>query len=221
MMPILKLTDISKTYRTNNQILKILDSISITLYGGDTFSIVGPSGSGKTTLLGICAGLDNPSYGTVEWNGMLINTLSEDKKALLRSQSVGFIFQNFQLLPTLNALENVMIPLELQKKYKNKKKAIELLERVGLGQRMTHYPLQLSGGEQQRVAIARAFIHNPSILFADEPTGNLDTETAQNVENILFELNKENKTTLVLVTHNKDLAQKTSQIITLKNGKMV
>ncbi|MDI9356239.1 MAG: ABC transporter ATP-binding protein [Chitinophagaceae bacterium] len=221
MTPILKLTDISKIYVTNNQVLKILDSISIALYSGDTFSIVGPSGSGKTTLLGICAGLDNPSSGTVEWNGVQINTLTEDKKAFLRSQSVGFIFQNFQLLPTLNALENVMIPLELQGKYTNKKKAIDLLERVGLGKRIHHYPLQLSGGEQQRVAIARAFIHNPSILFADEPTGNLDTETAETVENILFELNKENKTTLVLVTHNKELAQKTSQIITLKNGKMV
>jgi len=183
---------------------------------------VGPSGSGKTTLLGLCAGLDNPTSGVLNLAGEPISQMTENEKAALRNRKVGFIFQNFQLLPTLTALENVMIPLELQERAEGaEKRAAELLERVGLGGRHDHYPSQLSGGEQQRVSLARAFSNDPEILFADEPTGNLDEETGLIVENLLFDLNKEMRTTLVIVTHDLELANKTDRIIKLKGGKII
>ena len=181
-------------------------------------AIVGPSGSGKTTLLGLCAGLDYATSGSVELNGHALESLSEDERAAVRSKEVGFIFQNFQLLPTLTALENVMVPLELKKRKDAITRAQELLSLVGLADRATHYPTQLSGGEQQRVSIARAFANEPKILFADEPTGNLDTETGGIIEDMIFNLNKQNGTTLVLVTHDPELAKKTNKIIQIKGG---
>lgn len=184
-------------------------------------AIVGPSGSGKTTLLGLCAGLDKVTEGQITLDNVLLNALSEDDLAQLRNQSVGFIFQNFQLIPTLTALENVMVPLELRGEKDIQNRSKELLARVGLADRVNHYPNQLSGGEQQRVAIARAFSNQPKILFADEPTGNLDEETSQSIEALLFGLNKEQGTTLVIVTHDNELANKTDKTIKLKGGRLV
>lgn len=221
MGAILKVSKLSKTFYTGQKELTVLDDISFEVEQNSGLSIVGPSGSGKTTLLGLCAGLDEPTTGTVSLVDMELNRLDEDNRAYVRNQYVGFVFQNFQLLPTLTALENVMIPLELRGGKNISNKAEALLKRVGLGERMDHYPSQLSGGEQQRVAIARAFITDPKILFADEPTGNLDEETAENVTNLLFELNQEKGTTLVLVTHNLHLATYTGRILTLKGGKLV
>lgn len=219
---ILEARDIRKTYKGVNKDLTVLDNINFTVEKGEALSIVGPSGSGKTTLLGLCAGLDSPTSGLINLAGEPISQMSENEKASLRNRKVGFIFQNFQLLPTLTALENVMIPLELQERAKGAKaRAKELLERVGLGGRHDHYPSQLSGGEQQRVSLARAFSNDPEILFADEPTGNLDEETGLIVENLLFELNKEMNTTLVIVTHDLELANKTDRIIKLKGGKII
>lgn len=219
---ILEAKEIFKIYKGINKDLTVLDNINFRVKRAETVSIVGPSGSGKTTLLGLCAGLDNPSKGLLNLAGQSISHMTENEKAELRNQKVGFIFQNFQLLPTLTALENVMIPLELQGRAKGAKyKASQLLERVGLGGRQDHYPSQLSGGEQQRVSLARAFSNDPEILFADEPTGNLDADTGVIVENLLFELNKERQTTLVIVTHDLELANKTDRIIKLKGGKIV
>ena len=219
---ILEAKEIFKRYKGVNKELTVLDNINFEVEKGEVLSIVGPSGSGKTTLLGLCAGLDNPSSGVLSLAGQAISTMSENEKAEIRNQKVGFIFQNFQLLPTLTALENVMIPLELQGRAKGAKdKAIELLERVGLSGRHHHYPSQLSGGEQQRVSLARAFSNDPEILFADEPTGNLDEETGSIVEGLLFDLNKEKHTTLIIVTHDLELANKTDRIIRLKGGKIV
>jgi len=184
-------------------------------------SIVGPSGSGKTTLLGLCAGLDRASTGAVELNNIELNTLNEDQRAQVRNQHVGFIFQNFQLIPTLTALENVMVPIELRGDKKARVTAVELLDKVGLADRGHHYPSQLSGGEQQRVSLARAFSNKPKILFADEPTGNLDAETSEKVVKLIFDLNKEAGTTLVLVTHDAEFAAKTGRIIRIKGGKLV
>lgn len=184
-------------------------------------AIIGPSGSGKTTLLGLCAGLDKVTEGRITLDNVLLNALSEDDLAQLRNQSVGFIFQNFQLIPTLTALENVMVPLELRGEKDIQNRSKELLARVGLADRVSHYPNQLSGGEQQRVAIARAFSNQPKILFADEPTGNLDEETSQSIEALLFGLNKEQGTTLVIVTHDHELANKTDKTIKLKGGRLV
>ncbi|MEM6697036.1 MAG: ABC transporter ATP-binding protein [Bacteroidota bacterium] len=217
----LEVQNLTKTYRTGRKSLTVLDEVSFTIDEGDTFSIVGPSGSGKTTLLGLCAGLDSASSGSVKLNGNALENLDEDQRAALRNEYVGFIFQNFQLLPTLTALENVMIPLELNRVRHAEKTAKELLEKVGLGRRTHHYPTQMSGGEQQRVSLARAFSNRPKILFADEPTGNLDEETGTTVEGLLFDLNKEAGTTLVLVTHDLDLAAKTGRLIKLKGGKIV
>ena len=197
-----------------------MDGVSFEVEAGATFSIVGPSGSGKTTLLGLCAGLDAADAGTVELCGTSIATLNEDERALLRNREVGFIFQDFQLLPTLTALENVSVPLELQGAKNATQKAMELLHKVGLGDRSHHYPSQLSGGEQQRVALARAFSTSPSILFADEPTGNLDEDTGEKVVQLMFDLNHEAGTTLVIVTHNLDLANRTQHILRLKGGKI-
>ena len=219
---ILEAKEIYKKYQGVNTELTVLDNINFHLEKGEIVAIVGPSGSGKTTLLGLCAGLDNPTSGVLKLAGEPISQMTENEKAELRNRKVGFIFQNFQLLPTLTALENVMIPLELQERSQGAKaKAMALLERVGLGDRHDHYPSQLSGGEQQRVSLARAFSNDPEILFADEPTGNLDEETGQIVENLLFELNKEKQTTLIIVTHDLDLANKTDRIIKLKGGKII
>ncbi|WP_057939308.1 ABC transporter ATP-binding protein [Algoriphagus resistens] len=219
-MNILSVANLSKVYISGSRKLTVLDEVTFTIKSGEIISIVGPSGSGKTTLLGLCAGLDSGSTGSVVLDGKSLEKLSEDQRAAVRNQSVGFIFQNFQLLPTLTALENVMVPLELKKRKDARQKAQELLNKVGLGDRGTHYPTQLSGGEQQRVSIARAFANEPKILFADEPTGNLDTETGEMIEKLIFDLNKEEGTTLVLVTHDLELAAKTQRIIHIKGGKI-
>ena len=219
-MNILSVANLSKVYISGSRKLTVLDEVTFTIKSGEIISIVGPSGSGKTTLLGLCAGLDSGSSGSVVLDGKSLEKLSEDQRAAVRNQSVGFIFQNFQLLPTLTALENVMVPLELKKRKDARQKAQELLNKVGLGDRGTHYPTQLSGGEQQRVSIARAFANEPKILFADEPTGNLDTETGEMIEKLIFDLNKEEGTTLVLVTHDLELAAKTQRIIHIKGGKI-
>jgi putative ABC transport system ATP-binding protein len=219
---ILGATEIFKIYKGVNRDLTVLDSINFSIEAGETVAIVGPSGSGKTTLLGLCAGLDAPTTGEITLAGDEMSNMTENEKAALRNKRVGFIFQNFQLLPTLTALENVMIPLELQGRAKGAvDKAKSLLTRVGLEGRFNHYPSQLSGGEQQRVSLARAFSNDPEILFADEPTGNLDEETGLVVEKLLFDLNKEKQTTLVIVTHDMELANKTNRIIRLKGGKIV
>lgn len=218
MTEIVKVNQLGKSYSSGGKELTVLNDISFAVTAGATFSIVGPSGSGKTTLLGLCAGLDNANTGSVELCGVNLETLNEDERAALRNKEVGFIFQDFQLLPTLSALENVAVPLELQGAKDAQKIAADLLQKVGLGTRGHHYPSQLSGGEQQRVALARAFSTSPSILFADEPTGNLDEETGEKVIQLLFELNKEAGTTLVIVTHDLDLAQRTQQVLRLKGG---
>lgn len=220
MSKILKISDVKKTYTSGSKKLTVLDDISFDVEQGSIFSIVGPSGSGKTTLLGLCAGLDYPTAGTIELCGTSLHNLNEDERAALRNKEVGFIFQNFQLLPTLTALENVIVPLELQGVKNAAVNGSTLLEKVGLQDRLHHYPSQLSGGEQQRVALARAFSNKPSILFADEPTGNLDEETGEKVIQLLFELNKEAGTTLVIITHDLDLARRTQQILRLKGGKV-
>lgn len=219
-MSILSVKEVSKTYQSGNRKLTVLDNVNLNIQSGDSIAIVGPSGSGKTTLLGLCAGLDSATTGSVVLNGSAFEKLSEDERAAVRSKNVGFIFQNFQLLPTLTALENVMVPLELKKRKDAKEKALSLLQKVGLGDRVTHYPTQLSGGEQQRVSIARAFANEPLILFADEPTGNLDTETGEMIEDLIFDMNKEEGTTLVLVTHDPELAKRTNRIIHIKGGKI-
>lgn len=221
MANVLEVSSISKVYKNGTREIHVLNAINFEVEEGSSIAIVGPSGSGKTTLLGLCAGLDRPSDGHITLNNILLNKLGEDDLAQIRNQYVGFIFQNFQLIQTLTALENVMIPLELRGVKGAKEVASDLLDRVGLGDRVGHYPSQLSGGEQQRVAIARAFSNEPKILFADEPTGNLDEETGQSVENLLFEINQEKGTTLVLVTHDLELAEKTNQIVRLKGGRIV
>ncbi|HTO35070.1 MAG TPA: ABC transporter ATP-binding protein [Flavobacterium sp.] len=221
MTKILNVNNLEKSYLSGSKKLTILKNISFSVEAKDTFSIVGPSGSGKTTLLGLCAGLDQPDSGTIELCNTQTGNLSEDERAQLRNQKVGFIFQDFQLLSTLTALENVAVPLELQGNKLANKKAMELLEKVGLTHRLHHYPSQLSGGEQQRVALARAFSNSPTILFADEPTGNLDAETGEKVIQLLFDLNKEQGTTLIIVTHDIELAQKTKHILKLKSGRII
>ncbi|MCC7264618.1 MAG: ABC transporter ATP-binding protein [Candidatus Latescibacteria bacterium] len=198
--------------------LTVLHQVSFSVAAGATCAIVGPSGSGKTTLLGLCAGLDRASAGAVVLDGVRLDGLDEDALARLRSERVGFVFQNFQLIPTLSALENVAVPLELRGERGVAARAAELLGRVGLGDRLGHYPVQLSGGEQQRVALARAFINRPRILFADEPTGSLDADTGAAVEELLFALNAEAGTALVLVTHNPELAARAGRILRLKGG---
>ncbi len=221
MQYILQLKNLTKTYQSGGKILTVLDHINVDIEAGSVISIVGPSGSGKSTLLGLAAGLDRPSEGSVELNGIRLEQLSEDKRAEVRNRNVGFVFQNFQLMPTLTALENVMVPLELRGEKNIRAKAMELLDKVGLADRGHHYPVQLSGGEQQRVSIARAFSNDPKILFADEPTGNLDEETSVKIEKLLFNLNREAGTTLILVTHNLELANLTQRIIRLKGGRIL
>ncbi|WP_017730467.1 ABC transporter ATP-binding protein [Nafulsella turpanensis] len=221
MSDILEVKGLSKIYRSGERSLTVLDHINFKVQAGETCSIIGPSGSGKTTLLGLCAGLDRSSSGSVILNGQSLEQLNEDERAEVRNQHVGFIFQSFNLMPTLTALENVMVPLELRGEKDAAKRAMTLLEKVGLADRRNHYPTQLSGGEQQRVSIARAFSNRPKILFADEPTGNLDQETGAHIEELIFELNREGGTTLVLVTHDQELAEKTGRILQIKGGKLV
>lgn len=221
MKAILRVEDLTKSYNSGSAILTVLHDINLTVEAGSSCAIVGPSGSGKTTLLGLCAGLDLPSNGSVILNDIDLNRLSEDQRAAARNQHVGFVFQNFQLMPTLTALENVMVPLELRGENGTHRRAKELLQQVGLGERISHYPVQLSGGEQQRVALARAFVNRPRILFADEPTGNLDSETSERIEDILFQLNAEHGTTLVIATHDLELAARTGRIIKLKAGAVI
>jgi len=214
----LKLTEIHKSYLSGGHPLQVLGGISTSVEAGESLAIVGPSGSGKTTLLGICAGLDTPSSGSVQLMDELLSDLSEDHRARIRNQHVGFVFQNFQLIPTLTALENVCIPLELKGQRNVHKKAMSWLERVGLAQRSDHYPVQLSGGEQQRVAIARASVSEPAVLFADEPTGNLDEETSGQIEELLFSTHRETGNTLILVTHDTELAAHMDRVLRLRNG---
>jgi len=221
MAKILNVQNLKKSYTSGSKNLNVLENISFDIEEKETFAIVGPSGSGKTTLLGLCAGLDQPDSGNIELCGTMINELNEDQRAQLRNQKVGFVFQDFQLIPTLTALENVAVPLELRADKSAMKTGKELLEKVGLGDRFDHYPSQLSGGEQQRVALARAFSTQPDILFADEPTGNLDEETGKKVIELLIELNRESGTTLVIVTHDMELARKTQRILKLKGGKVM
>ncbi len=217
----LKVERLTKTYATAAGPLTVLREVTFEVAAGATVAVVGPSGSGKTTLLGLCAGLDEPTAGAVALNGTALGPLSEDARARLRNDCVGFVFQNFQLIPTLTALENVLVPLELRGERDGAGAARELLTRVGLGDRLGHYPVQLSGGEQQRVALARAFVHRPRILFCDEPTGNLDDETARVMTDLVFGLNRERTTTLMLVTHNLELARRCSRLIRLRGGAVV
>ncbi|MFK3723212.1 ABC transporter ATP-binding protein [Pseudomonas monteilii] len=222
MVPsILVAQHLSKVVPSAEGDLTILHALSLSLEQGDSLAIVGASGSGKSTLLGLLAGLDQPTSGTVVLAGHDLGTLDEDQRAKVRAEHVGFVFQSFQLLDSLDALENVMLPMELEGRRDARDQARALLERVGLGQRLTHSPRQLSGGEQQRVAIARAFAAQPSVLFADEPTGNLDSHTGERISDLLFELNQERGTTLVLVTHDGRLAQRCRRSIRLDGGQLV
>ncbi|MFC4212781.1 ABC transporter ATP-binding protein [Pedobacter lithocola] len=221
MESILNIRNVSKIYQSAGRELTVLNNVNFSIDAGSTVAITGPSGSGKTTLLGLCAGLDRASTGSVELNGVVLDKLSEDERAAVRNQYVGFIFQNFQLLPTLTALENVMVPLELRGAKNIKSHALELLDKVGLADRGHHYPVQLSGGEQQRVSLARAFSNKPALLFADEPTGNLDAETSEKIIKLLFDLNKDAGTTLVIVTHDPDLAARTNRVIKMKGGLII
>ena len=219
--PALAVDRLTQTYTSNGHPLTVLRDVTFAIPEGQTCAIVGPSGSGKTTLLGLCAGLDRPTSGTVLLNGVALNDLDEDRRAAVRNAQVGFVFQSFQLIPTLTALENAMVPLELRGETGVAGRAADLLDRVGLADRINHYPAQLSGGEQQRVGIARAFINRPRILFADEPTGNLDAETSHTVVDLLFDLNREAGTTLILVTHDLDLAARAKRVIRLRGGEIV
>ncbi len=221
MKTILDIKNVSKKYNSGNHSLTVLKDINFSIAKGETVAITGPSGSGKTTLLGLCAGLDQATTGSVTLNGVQLDTLTEDQRAAVRNENVGFIFQNFQLLPTLTALENVMVTMELRGEKNSKAAALALLNKVGLADRATHYPVQLSGGEQQRVSLARAFSNKPALLFADEPTGNLDAETSEKIIKLLFDLNKDAGTTLVIVTHDLNLAARTNRIIKIKGGEII
>ena len=220
LIAMLTLKDIHKTYRSGDRSLEVLAGINASVADGESLAIVGPSGSGKTTLLGISAGLDIPSSGEVYILDKPLSPLGEDARATLRNRYIGFVFQNFQLIPTLTALENVCIPLELKGAAQPRKTAMEWLERVGLAERARHYPVQLSGGEQQRVAIARACAGKPALLFADEPTGNLDGETALQIEDLLFKSHLENGNTLIVVTHDTELAARTDRVLRLRHGRI-
>lgn len=213
--------NLTKTVKLPEQSLTILSEVSLTVNEHDSVAIVGASGSGKSTLLSLLAGLDTPSEGEVELAGHPIHKLSEDERAAVRAQYVGFVFQSFHLLPGLTALENVMLPIELKEDKNAQIKAKELLEKVGLAERLSHYPHQLSGGEQQRVAIARAFASEPKILFADEPTGNLDTANGEKIIDLIFDLNQQLGTTLVLVTHDDRLAERCQRLVRLEAGKVI
>ncbi len=219
--PILEARRVTKTFVASHGELTVVRDVDLAVAPGSTCAVVGPSGSGKTTLLGLCAGLDRPTSGEVLIDGQLLNDLDEDELSAIRNRKVGFVFQNFQLLATLTALENVMVPLELRGDANAAARARDLLGQVGLGDRLDHYPVQLSGGEQQRVYLARAFMNEPSLLFADEPTGNLDGETGDRVQELLFDLNAARGTALVVVTHDEELAGRTERIIRLRSGAVV
>jgi putative ABC transport system ATP-binding protein len=220
---ILTVQNLTKSFKSGDYLLTVLDNVTFSIERGTSCAIIGPSGSGKTTLLGLCAGLDKPSSGNVLLNDSKISEMNEKDLSRVRNEQIGFVFQTFQLISTLTALENVMVPIELRGvPYKDVEKlALDLLNQVGLKDRVHHYPNQLSGGEQQRVGIARAFIHQPKILFADEPTGNLDGETGLQIEQLLFDLNRDKGTTLIIVTHDRELAQKCDRIIELKSGEVI
>lgn len=215
------LEQVEKIYPSGSGPLTVLHPITLRVAARATCAVIGPSGSGKTTLLGLCAGLDRPSAGRIECCGVDLDTQSEEELAALRRERIGFIFQSFRLIPSLTALENVMIPAELQGDRDARTRALDLLGQVGLSDRHTHYPSQLSGGEQQRVAVARAFIHHPQIIFADEPTGNLDDETGQRILDQLFDLNRTRGTTLVIVTHDHALTERVDTIVTLRGGRII
>ena len=219
--PILRASELVKRVPTAEGELTILDHVDVSVEAGESVAIVGASGSGKTTLLGMLAGLDLPTSGSVWLDGDELTALDEEERAKVRSRAVGFVFQTFQLIDSLTALENVMLPVELRGDSSARGDAEAFLGRVGLGSRLTHYPRQLSGGEQQRVAIARAFASRPKVLFADEPTGNLDTQTGHRIVELLFELNRESQATLVLVTHDHELAQRCDAVITLEAGRVI
>ncbi|MEI7036125.1 ABC transporter ATP-binding protein [Fulvimonas yonginensis] len=218
--PLLEARDVSKTVRGPEGRLDILANVSLAVHAGESFAIVGASGSGKTTLLGLLAGLDMPSGGGIRLDGHALHAMDEEARADLRRRLVGFVFQSFHLLPALTAEENVMLPLELEGRDEARALAREALQDVGLGLRRRHYPAQLSGGEQQRVAIARAFVHRPRVLFADEPTGNLDQRTGRHVADLLFALNRDQHTTLVLVTHDAQLAARCARGVELREGRV-
>lgn len=218
--PILKVEHLSKVFKSGDHVVRVLSDVSFAIAEGSTCAIVGPSGSGKTTLIAICAGLERPSAGAVSLDGTALHSASEEELARLRNQSIGFIFQNFQLLPSLTALENVMVPAEIRGENHARSRASDLLKRVGLDGRLDHYPVQLSGGEQQRVAIARAFMNQPKILFADEPTGNLDADTAGEIIKLIFDLNATWGTTLLLVTHDRELSRQATRTIRMRGGKL-
>jgi putative ABC transport system ATP-binding protein len=217
----MEVRNLTRVHHTAAGPLTVLSEVTFSVAAGETCAITGRSGSGKTTLLGLCAGLDLATSGSVTLAGHDLTLLNEDARARLRNDLIGFVFQNFQLLPTLTALENVLIPLELRGGRTDRSLARKLLEKVGLGDRLNHFPVQLSGGEQQRVALARAFIHHPTILFADEPTGNLDADSRAVVEDMLFALNREAGTTLIIVTHDPVLAARTGRSIALSGGRLV
>jgi putative ABC transport system ATP-binding protein len=221
---IIEARGLEQTYRSGGRPLTVLHGVDLDVSAEQFIAIVGPSGSGKSTLLGLLAGLDTPSAGTVHLVGQQLNTMSEDERARFRAANIGFVFQTFQLIPTLTALENVLVPLELapggESAAERRAHATELLDRVGLSDRTGHYPAQLSGGEQQRVALARAFANRPRILFADEPTGNLDTETGHTIIERMVELNRERRTTLVLVTHDPELAAQAGRVIRISGGRI-
>ena len=217
---ILSVEHLGKRFKSGQQIVDVLSDISFS-EKESTCAIIGPSGSGKTTLIAICAGLERPSEGAVFLDGVALHRSSEEELARLRNQSIGFVFQNFQLLPSLTTVENVMVPAEIRGENHARSRASDLLKQVGLNGRFDHYPVQLSGGEQQRVAIARAFMNQPKILFADEPTGNLDAETAKEIIKLLFELNERRGTTLLLVTHDRELTRQARRLIRLRGGRLV
>ncbi len=221
MNTMIETVNLGKTVFSPEGALQILKDVTLKIHEGESLAIIGTSGSGKSTLLGLLAGLDSPSTGCVILNGQNLTSMDEDGRAKMRNQFVGFVFQSFQLIASLTALENVMLPLELAGDKQAKSKASGLLERVGLAHRLSHTPIKLSGGEQQRVALARAFVTQPAILFADEPTGNLDSKTGNHIIELLFELNHEQKTTLVLVTHDKELANRCNRKITLEAGEIL
>lgn len=220
-MPVIEVSQLSKTYSSGGETLTVLDNVSFSLGQGESCAIIGPSGSGKTTLLGLCAGLDVPSSGSISLHGTLLQELDEDERARFRSENIGFVFQSFHLIPTLTALENVLVPLELRGLNPKPEEAANLLRQAGLGERVHHYPSQLSGGEQQRVAIARAFINNPKILFADEPTGNLDEETGARIVRMLMDMKDRSGTNLILVTHDPALAHQAGRILRFQRGRLV
>lgn len=218
---VLEAQELSKEVSSPEGTLTILSGVSFRIKPGESVAVVGPSGAGKSTLLALLAGLDLPTSGNVILNGANLSSLDEDGRAQLRAENVGFVFQSFHLVPSLNALENVMLPLELAGQRDARKAAMEIIDKVGLTERWSHYPAQLSGGEKQRVAIARAFATEPAVLFADEPTGNLDSRTGANIMQLMFELNRNSSTTLVLVTHDHSLAERCARILSLDMGKLV